>query len=108
MFQRKIRAKDKEKNPERLLQLKRICDMLIAAGYFRARVPVLSPFDKVVGGLVWGITASNVDLDVDIIFQEKFGDIGRKLAWWIKSLNTDLEQENKPQKWVESWCKHLR
>lgn len=70
MFQRKIRAKDKEKNPERLLQLKRICDMLIAAGYFRARVPVLSPFDKVVGGLVWGITASNVDLDVDIIFQE--------------------------------------
>eukprot|EP00466_Bigelowiella_natans_P014751 jgi/Bigna1/85400/estExt_fgenesh1_pg.C_30435 len=65
-----IRAKDQERNPERLLQLKRICDMLLAGGYFRARVPILSPFDKVVGGLVWGITASNVDLDVDIIFQE--------------------------------------
>ncbi|GAB5354631.1 hypothetical protein AAMO2058_000135300 [Amorphochlora amoebiformis] len=65
-----IKAKDQERNPERLLQLKRICDMLLAAGYFRARVPVLSPFDKVVGGLVWGITASNVDLDVDIIFKE--------------------------------------
>jgi len=69
MFQG-IKAKDRERNPERLLQLKRICDMLLAAGYFRARVPILSPFDKVVGGLVWGITASNVDLDVDIIFQE--------------------------------------
>eukprot|EP00467_Chlorarachnion_reptans_P018897 CAMPEP_0114507390 /NCGR_PEP_ID=MMETSP0109-20121206/11984_1 /TAXON_ID=29199 /ORGANISM="Chlorarachnion reptans, Strain CCCM449" /LENGTH=640 /DNA_ID=CAMNT_0001686139 /DNA_START=37 /DNA_END=1959 /DNA_ORIENTATION=- len=65
-----MRAKDQERNPERLLQLKRICDMLLAAGYFRARIPMLSPFDKVVGGLVWGITASNVNLDVDIIFQE--------------------------------------
>mmetsp|Transcript_2989 Transcript_2989/g.4415 ORF Transcript_2989/g.4415 Transcript_2989/m.4415 type:complete len:615 (-) Transcript_2989:27-1871(-) len=65
-----IKVKGQETNPERLLQLKQICDMLLAAGYFRARVPVLSPFDKVVGGLVWGITASNVDLDVDIIFQE--------------------------------------
>ena len=54
------------------------CDILLAAGYFRARVPALSPFDKVVGGMVWGITATNTDLDVDIIFQEN-STIGERI-----------------------------
>jgi len=47
-----------------------IVELLLAAGYFRARIPVLSQFDKIVGGLAWCITASNVDLDIDLFFEE--------------------------------------
>jgi hypothetical protein len=67
-----------EKDPERILKLKECCDMLLAGGYFRARIPTLSPFDKVVGGLAWSITASGVDVDVDVIFQEN-ASIGQKM-----------------------------
>eukprot|EP00961_Rhodomonas_salina_P087072 1171353-Rhodomonas_salina.1 len=45
--------------------------MLLAAGYFRARIPTLPPFDKMLGGLAWCITASNVDVDVDLHFDEE-------------------------------------
>ena len=68
-----------EKDPERLLKLKECCDLLLAGGYFRARIPTLSPFDKVVGGLAWSITASGVDVDVDVIFQEN-ASIGQKMS----------------------------
>lgn len=44
--------------------------MLVAGGYFRARIDGLDPFDKVVGGLVWGITASGVTLEVQVFFEE--------------------------------------
>lgn len=47
-----------------------IIELLLAAGYFRARIPALSPFDKVIGGLTWCITSSQVDIDVDLLFQE--------------------------------------
>ena len=36
-----------------------IIQLLVAAGYFRARIKGLSNFDKVVGGLVWCIQVSN-------------------------------------------------
>ena len=52
--------------------------MLLAGGYFRARIPTLSPFDKVVGGMVWSITASNVDVDVDLLFEEN-STIGQRI-----------------------------
>lgn len=67
-----------ERDPERLLKLQQICDLLLAAGYFRARIASLSPFDKVTGGLVWSITSSNVDIDVDIVFQEN-STIGERI-----------------------------
>ena len=68
-----------ESDPERLLKLKECCDLLLAGGYFRARIPTLSPFDKVVGGLAWSITASGVDVDVDVLFQEN-ASIGQKMS----------------------------
>jgi len=52
--------------------------MLLAGGYFRARITTLSPFDRVVGGLVWSITASNVELDVDLLFEEN-STIGQRI-----------------------------
>lgn len=47
-------------------------------GVLRARIANLSPFDKVVGGMCWSITASNVVLSVDILFQEN-STIGEKI-----------------------------
>ena len=67
-----------ETDPERVLKLKECTDLLLAGGYFRARIPTLSPFDKVVGGLAWSITASGVDVDVDVIFSEN-SSIGAKI-----------------------------
>lgn len=55
-----------------------ICQMLLAAGYFRARIPTLPPFDKMLGGLAWCITASNVDVDVDLHFDEEM-TLGQKI-----------------------------
>ena len=55
-----------------------ICQMLVAGGYFRARIPSLPPFDKMLGGLAWSITASNVDVDVDLNFDEEM-TLGQKI-----------------------------
>lgn len=72
--------------------------MLLAGGYFRARIQVrccgvaqktaaeptdgarqgLSPFDKVIGGMAWAITNAAGDLDIDIFFQEN-AQIGQKM-----------------------------
>ena len=52
--------------------------LLLSAGYFRARIARLSPFDKVVGGLCWSITASGVGVDVDLFFREN-STIGQRI-----------------------------
>lgn len=45
---------------------------------FVNQLDVLLMIVQVVGGLVWAITASNVELDVDIVFQENFS-IGQRM-----------------------------
>jgi len=55
-----------------------ILDLLLAGGYFRARIQGLSPFDKVIGGMAWAITSAAGDLDIDIFFQEN-AQIGQKI-----------------------------
>jgi len=70
---------DKERiDEEQIESYGRIIDLLLAGGYFRARISGLSPFDKVVGGMAWSISASNVDVDVDVVFQEN-SSIGQKM-----------------------------
>ncbi|XP_017775729.1 PREDICTED: coiled-coil domain-containing protein 93 isoform X2 [Nicrophorus vespilloides] len=64
---------------EQGLKLQEIIDLLVAAGYFRARIKGLSSFDKVVGGMTWCIESCNVDLDVDLLFQEN-STIGQKIS----------------------------
>lgn len=56
-----------------------IIEILLTAGYFRARINTLSEFDKVVGGLCWCIISSGEVVDVDILFQEN-STIGQKIA----------------------------
>ncbi|KAI3356608.1 hypothetical protein L3Q82_017810, partial [Scortum barcoo] len=64
---------------EQSVKLLEILELLLAAGYFRARIKGLSPFDKVVGGMTWCITTCNFDIDVDLLFQEN-STIGQKIA----------------------------
>ncbi|XP_048861960.1 coiled-coil domain-containing protein 93 [Brienomyrus brachyistius] len=60
-------------------KLSEILELFLAAGYFRARIKGLLPFDKVVGGMTWCITTCNFDIDVDLLFQEN-STIGQKIA----------------------------
>jgi len=44
--------------------LQKINDLLVSAGYFRARLNI-EPFDKILGGMCWCITGSNYDVDIE-------------------------------------------
>ncbi|KAI3389943.1 hypothetical protein SNEBB_005825 [Seison nebaliae] len=55
-----------------------IIDLLISAGYFRARIRTLTPFDKIIGGIVWCIQTTCFQLNIDIFFREEM-TIGKKI-----------------------------
>ncbi|XP_071521254.1 coiled-coil domain-containing protein 93 isoform X2 [Panulirus ornatus] len=61
------------------VKLSEITELLVAAGYFRARIKGLSPFDKIVGGMTWCIETCSFDVDVDLLFHENL-TIGQKIA----------------------------
>ncbi|XP_037952581.1 coiled-coil domain-containing protein 93-like isoform X1 [Teleopsis dalmanni] len=54
-------------------------EMLVAAGYYRAKIKGLSAFDKIVGGMTWCIECCDYDVDVDLLFHENL-TIGQKIA----------------------------
>ena len=56
-----------------------IIDLLLAVGYFRARIKGLSNFDKVIGGMTWCIESCNFDVDIDLLFRENL-TIGQKIS----------------------------
>lgn len=68
------RREDEEQN----VKEQEIFDILVAAGYFRARIKGLSPFDKIVGGMTWCIVSCDYDVDVDLLFHENL-TIGQKM-----------------------------
>eukprot|EP00051_Salpingoeca_urceolata_P018063 m.251557 g.251557 ORF g.251557 m.251557 type:complete len:624 (-) comp19111_c3_seq4:97-1968(-) len=70
---------DVREDEEQNVKLGETVELLLAAGYFRARIKGLTPFDKVVGGMTWCITASNEEVDVDLLFQEN-STIKQKIA----------------------------
>lgn len=69
---------DIREDEEQSVKLQEIIDLLVAAGYFRARIKGLSSFDKVVGGMVWCMESCNFDVNVDLLFQEN-STIGQKM-----------------------------
>ncbi|XP_069791324.1 coiled-coil domain-containing protein 93 isoform X1 [Narcine bancroftii] len=75
----KVIEVETREDEEQNVKLAEILELLVAAGYFRARIKGLSPFDKVVGGMTWCITTCNFDIDVDLLFQEN-STIGQKIA----------------------------
>ncbi|RMZ98891.1 coiled-coil domain-containing 93 [Brachionus plicatilis] len=70
---------DVREDEEQQTKLQETVELLVAAGYFRARIKGLSAFDKIVGGMTWCITTCNFDVDVDLLFQES-STIGQKIA----------------------------
>uniref|UniRef100_A0A8C0AWW5 Coiled-coil domain-containing protein 93 n=1 Tax=Buteo japonicus TaxID=224669 RepID=A0A8C0AWW5_9AVES len=74
-----VPAVETREDEEQNIKLTEILELLVAAGYFRARIKGLSPFDKVVGGMTWCITTCSFDIDVDLLFQEN-STIGQKIA----------------------------
>ncbi|GMT14421.1 hypothetical protein PFISCL1PPCAC_5718 [Pristionchus fissidentatus] len=70
---------DIREDEEQYEKLQNCLDLLVAAGYFRARVKGISAFDKIVGGMVWCISTLNYSIDVDLLFTEN-SSIGQKIA----------------------------
>lgn len=71
---------NEKEDAEQIAKHQEIIDILVAAGYFRARIKGLSPFDKIVGGLVFCIESLDLDepLDVDLLFHDNL-TIGQKM-----------------------------
>ncbi|XP_055919878.1 coiled-coil domain-containing protein 93 isoform X2 [Eupeodes corollae] len=69
------RREDEEQNAKQ----QEIFEILVNAGYYRARIKGLSPFDKIVGGMTWCIECCDYDVDVDLLFHENL-TIGQKIA----------------------------
>ena len=55
-----------------------IFSLLLEAGYFRISIPSLNDFDKVLGGLSWGILCSGFDIDLDLEYSDEF-QLGQKI-----------------------------
>lgn len=56
-----------------------IIEVLVKAGYFRARINTLEDFDKIIGGFAWAMRAFSADLDIDIFYTDLL-DLGQKIA----------------------------
>ena len=52
-------------DPERIELYNKIVESLITAGYFRARINSLEPFDKILGGMAWILTGCFYYIDID-------------------------------------------
>ena len=76
-----IAALDQEKIYQEEFYQKLI-KLLVLSGYFRAAIPALTRFDKVIGGLSWAITASQVSVDAseNVIQFVENPDIGQQVV----------------------------
>ena len=77
-------------DPERLETYNKIVELLINAGYFRARIQNLVPFDKILGGMAWTLTGCFYDIDIDfkdeMTLTEKIR-VSEKITAGLKSIN---------------------
>ncbi len=72
---------DQTSSSEKALQkqaLDELLGVLLSAGYFRARAQALNAFDKVVGGMCWGIASSGLVVEVDVLYDEELA-LGAKM-----------------------------
>lgn len=63
---------------EQLVKWHEISDALVGAGYYRAQLQGISAFDKIVGGLSWCIELCDIDVDINLLFEENL-TIGKKM-----------------------------
>lgn len=69
---------DVREDEEQLAKMDEIVELLVAAGYFRARIKGLHNFDKIVGGMCWTVQMCQFDVDVNVFYQETLS-IGQKM-----------------------------
>eukprot|EP01006_Ploeotia_vitrea_P054030 TRINITY_DN67839_c5_g1_i1.p1 TRINITY_DN67839_c5_g1~~TRINITY_DN67839_c5_g1_i1.p1 ORF type:complete len:586 (-),score=137.89 TRINITY_DN67839_c5_g1_i1:1434-3191(-) len=65
------RLSESGENDEKFQEL---CELLVAGGYFRARISGLSAFDKIAGGLAWAIQSSREAIDVEFVEDSQIKD----------------------------------
>lgn len=64
---------------EQIAKQQEIIDILVGAGYFRARIKKYDNFDRIVGGMVYCLEAlDHSNLDVDLLFHDSL-TIGQKM-----------------------------
>lgn len=67
-----------------------IVELLIQAGYFRARIQSLEPFDKILGGMAWILTGCFYDIDIEFKDEMNLTEkirVSEKITAGLKSVN---------------------
>lgn len=75
---------------ERIDLYNKIIELLITAGYFRARISSLEPFDKILGGMAWTLTGCFYDIDIDFKDEMNLTEkirVSEKITAGLKSIN---------------------
>ncbi|KAE9548700.1 hypothetical protein FO519_008082 [Halicephalobus sp. NKZ332] len=70
---------DIREDEEQYEKMVEILDLLISAGYYRAKIQGLSAFDKIVGGMVWCLSLCAESVNVDLLYSEN-STIGQKIS----------------------------
>ncbi|XP_065210139.1 coiled-coil domain-containing protein 93 [Planococcus citri] len=72
----KIETREDE---EQQLKYEYIVRDLISAGYYRAIIKQISPFDVIVGGMTWCIDSPEIDIEADLLFKDSLS-LGQKIS----------------------------
>ena len=77
-------------DPERIELYNKIVESLINAGYFRARINTLEPFDKILGGMAWILTGCFYDIDIEFKDEMNLTEkirVSEKICGGLKAIN---------------------
>ena len=77
-------------DPERIELYNKIVESLINAGYFRARINSLEPFDKILGGMAWILTGCFYDIDIEFKDEMNLTEkirVSEKICGGLKAIN---------------------
>ena len=80
-------------DPERIELYNKIVESLITAGYFRARINSLEPFDKILGGLAWILTGCFYDIDIEFKDEMNLTEkirVSEKIVAGLKAINCPM------------------
>ena len=80
-------------DPERIELYNKIVESLITAGYFRARINSLEPFDKILGGMAWILTGCFYDIDIEFKDEMNLTEkirVSEKVVEGLKAINCPM------------------
>ena len=82
-----------DNDPERIELYNKIVESLITAGYFRARINSLEPFDKILGGMAWILTGCFYDIDIEFKDEMNLTEkirVSEKVVAGLKAINCPM------------------